>query len=401
MATGKDRTPQIGIFGRRNNGKSSLINSLAGQEIAIVSDTPGTTTDPVKRSFEITDFGPVVLVDTAGIDDSGSLGEKRVQKTLLIIQRIDLALVVVADNLWASYEKKLIERFRKDAIPYLIIHTKSDIFPPKADFIQMINEETGGKFIEYSSSDRRNYEILINAIREAIPERSMVYDSLLGDIIKKDDLVLLVTPIDAEAPAGRMILPQMQAVRDVIDNHAVAIVLRETEIESFLKNSGIKPALVVTDSQAFAKVNSLIPPEVPLTGFSVMLARHKGNFEEYIKGTPSIKDLKDGDRILLLESCSHHVACDDIGRDKIPRWLRDFTGKELEFDIVAGLDDMPLPIEEYSLLIQCGGCMITRRQLNARLNRAIEKEIPITNYGMTIAFTTGIFERAIAPFLKT
>ncbi len=400
MAKGKDTTPHIGIFGRRNNGKSSLINSLAGQDISIVSDSPGTTTDPVKRSFEITDFGPVVLIDTAGIDDTGSLGEKRIERTLNIISRIDLAMITVTDNIWGEYEKDLAERFRKEGIPFLVVHSKSDIVKPAQPFRDFILSETGNPLIEYSSSDKRNYEELISRIRKSIPEKSMVFKSLLGGIIKRDDLVLLVTPVDAEAPAGRMILPQMQAVRDVIDNHAVAIVLREMEIENFLKNTGIKPALVVTDSQAFAKVAASIPPDVPLTGFSIMLAHHKGNFDEYLKGTPAISTLQDGDRIILLESCSHHVACDDIGRDKIPAWLRKFTGKKLDFDIVAGLDEIPRPMGDYALLIQCGGCMITRRQLNARLNKAIDKAVPITNYGMTIAWVTGIYERAVAPFLQ-
>lgn len=397
---GRESKPHIGIYGRRNNGKSSLINSLAGQDIAIVSTHAGTTTDPVKKSFEITNFGPVVLVDTAGIDDSGDLGEKRIERTLRTLEIIDLALLVVTENSWGEFEDDLIGKFNNLEIPFIIIHNKSDIQGPTDRFSKEVLLKTGKEPFEFSSTDKRNFEKLIELIRTTIPQHSYKTPTLLGDLIRPGDSVILITPIDLEAPAGRMILPQVQAIRDVLDNDAVAITLKESEVEAFLKNTGIKPALAVTDSQVFAKANALIPPEIPLTSFSIMLARFKGDFNNYLKGTPKISELKEGDRILLLESCSHHVECDDIGRFKIPRWISEFTGKKIEYDVVAGLDALPRPITDYALLIQCGGCMITRRQLHNRLQPAIRADIPVTNYGMAIAWVKGTYKRAIAPFVK-
>ena len=400
MSKGKDSKPHIGIYGRRNYGKSSLINCLAGQDIAIVSDHAGTTTDPVKKSFEITGFGPVILVDTGGIDDSGSLGEKRVERTIRTLDIIDMALLVVTENTWGKFEDDMIDKFRKQDIPYIVIHNKSDIFKPEETFIQTVKEKSDSVLLEFSALDKRNYEELISLIKETIPEHSFKTPTLLGDLIKYGDIVILITPIDVEAPAGRLILPQVQAIRDILDNDAVAIVLKEREVDAFLKKTGIKPALAITDSQVFVKADASIPGDIPLTSFSIMLARFKGDFDNYLKGTPKISELKDGDRILILESCTHHVACDDIGRTKIPRWITSFTGKKLDYDVVAGLDTLPRPITDYSLVIQCGGCMITRRQLHNRLQPAVKAGIPITNYGMAIAYVQGIYKRAIAPFVK-
>jgi [FeFe] hydrogenase H-cluster maturation GTPase HydF len=401
MATkGRESKPHIGIYGRRNNGKSSLINCLAGQDIAIVSEHPGTTTDPVRKSFEITDFGPVILVDTAGIDDSGELGEKRVDRTLSTLDTIDLALLVVADNSWGEHEDELIRKFLDNDLPYIIIHSKSDIREPSEEFKNRIKLKTGTPLFEFSSADKRNYEELIALIRTTIPEHSYKNPSLLGDLITYGDIVILITPIDIEAPAGRLILPQMQAIRDILDNEAVAIVLKEREVDAFLKKTKIKPALAITDSQVFVKADASIPADIPLTSFSIMLARFKGDFDNYLKGTPKISSLKDGDRVLLLESCTHHVSCDDIGRTKIPRWITSFTGKKIEFDVVAGLDALSRPVTDYSLVIQCGGCMITRKQLHNRLQPAIKAGVPVTNYGMAIAYVQGIYNRAIAPFVK-
>jgi [FeFe] hydrogenase H-cluster maturation GTPase HydF len=400
MSKGRESKPHIGIYGRRNYGKSSLINCLAGQDIAIVSDHAGTTTDPVKKSFEITGFGPVILVDTAGIDDSGDLGNKRVDRTLRTLDIIDLALLIVTNNHWGDYEDNLITRFRSQDVPFIIIHNKSDIRLPSPEFMTVIQEKTGTELFEFSAVDKRNYEKLIDLIRITIPEHSYRTPTLLGDLINHGDIVILITPIDVEAPAGRLILPQVQAIRDILDNDAVAVVLKEREVDAFLKKTGIRPALAVTDSQVFVKADASIPHDIPLTSFSILLARFKGDFENYLKGTPTISDLKDGDRVLLLESCTHHVACDDIGRTKIPRWISNFTGKKIEYDVVAGLDTLPRPITDYSLLIQCGGCMITRRQLFNRLQPAIKAGIPVTNYGMAIAYVQGIYKRAIAPFIK-
>jgi [FeFe] hydrogenase H-cluster maturation GTPase HydF len=401
MANGRESKPHIGIYGRRNNGKSSLINCLAGQDIAIVSDHAGTTTDPVKKSFEITGFGPVILIDTAGIDDSGELGQKRVDRTLRTLDIIDLALLVVNNNSWGEYEDDLIKKFRDQDLPFIIIHSKSDIEEPSSDFKNKISSITGSSLFEFSSMDKRNYEDLINLIRDSIPEHSFKTPTLLGDLINYGDIVILITPIDIEAPAGRLILPQVQAIRDILDNDAIAIVLKEREVDAFLKKTKIKPALAITDSQVFVKADASIPRDIPLTSFSIMLARFKGNFDSYLKGTPKISELKDGDRVLLLESCTHHIACDDIGRTKIPRWITGFTGKKIEYDVVAGLDILPRPITDYSLVIQCGGCMITRKQLHNRLQTAINAGVPVTNYGMAIAWVHGIYHRAVAPFVRT
>ncbi|MCX6330099.1 MAG: [FeFe] hydrogenase H-cluster maturation GTPase HydF, partial [Bacteroidia bacterium] len=285
-------------------------------------------------------------------------------------------------------------------IPYIIIHNKSDLEEPTVLFKNEVLKKSGAELFEFSAADKRNFEKLINLIRISIPEHSYKTPTLLGDLISYGDIVILITPIDVEAPAGRLILPQVQAIRDILDNDSVAIVLKEREVDAFLKKTKIKPALAITDSQVFVKADASIPAEIPLTSFSIMLARFKGDFENYLKGTPKISDLKDGDRVLLFESCTHHVACDDIGRIKIPRWITNFTGKKIDYDVVAGLDALPRPINEYSLVIQCGGCMITRRQLHNRLQSAIKAGIPVTNYGMAIAYVQGIYKRAIAPFIK-
>jgi [FeFe] hydrogenase H-cluster maturation GTPase HydF len=401
MSKGRESKPHIGIYGRRNNGKSSLINCLAGQDIAIVSDHAGTTTDPVKKSFEITGFGPVILVDTAGIDDSGDLGQKRIDLTLRTLDIIDLALLVVTNNSWGEYENDLIGKFNEKDIPAIVIHSKSDLEEPTNDFKSKILSNTGTPLFEFSSKDKRNYEELITLIKDSIPEHSLKTPTLLGDLINYGDIVLLITPIDVEAPEGRLILPQVQAIRDILDNDAVAIVLKEREVDAFLKKTKIKPALAVTDSQVFVKADASVPKDIPLTSFSIMLARYKGDFDNYLTGTPKISELKDGDRVLLLESCTHHVSCDDIGRTKIPRWITGFTGKKVEYDVVAGLDILPRPVTDYSLVIQCGGCMITRKQLHNRLQPAIKAGVPVTNYGMAIAYVQGIYNRAIEPFTKS
>jgi [FeFe] hydrogenase H-cluster maturation GTPase HydF len=400
VSKGRESKPHIGIYGRRNSGKSSLINCLTGQNIAIVSEHAGTTTDPVKKSFEITGFGPVILVDTAGIDDSGDLGNKRVERTVGTLEIIDLALLIVTENSWGSFEDDLINKFNGHDLPFIIIHSKSDIQEPTPEFKGKVLSFTGAPFIEFSSTDKRNYEELLTLIRNTIPEHSFKTPTLLGDLISYGDIVILITPIDIEAPAGRLILPQMQAIRDILDNEAVAIVLKEREVDAFLKKTGIKPALAITDSQVFVKADASIPNDIPLTSFSIMLARFKGDFDNYLKGTPKISELKDGDRVLLLESCTHHVSCDDIGRTKIPRWITRFTGKKLEFDVVAGLNALSRPVTDYSLVVQCGGCMITRKQLHNRLQSAVKAGVPVTNYGMAIAYVQGIYDRAIAPFVK-
>jgi [FeFe] hydrogenase H-cluster maturation GTPase HydF len=397
---GRELKPHIGIFGRRNNGKSSLINALAGQDVAIVSTQPGTTTDPVRKSVEIFGIGPAILVDTAGIDDEGELGKLRIRKTLQVIKAIDLAIIVITENEIGPYENELMSQFGKFDVPFIFIHNKSDITPLAQALKTRVNLEFQTEVIDFSTLNPENKETLIQAIISHMPATAYQNPSLLGGLLKRGDIVMLITPIDNEAPEGRMILPQVQAIRDVLDNDCINVVLKETEVEHFLKTTGIKPRLAVTDSQMFGRIDKIIPKDIPLTGFSVLLARHKGPFDSYLEGTPKIDTLKDGDRVLILESCTHQVNCDDIGRYKIPAWLSDFTGKKLEFDIVAGLDSFESDFSRYALIVQCGGCMITRKQVHSRLKEAIEAGIPITNYGMAIAWTKGIYTRAIEPFVK-
>ncbi len=400
MSKGKASKPHIGIFGRRNNGKSSIINVLAGQEIAIVSDIAGTTTDPVKKSIEIPGIGASVLVDTAGIDDSGELGKKRMAKTNASLKTIDLAMLVITHNTFGDYEEKLIADFRKYDIPYFVIHNKKDQMPLSADFKTQLSEKIKCPIVDFSTNDPVNMEEVVVLMQKLMPETAYQSDSLLGDIISSGDIVVLVTPIDTEAPEGRMILPQMQAIRDILDNNAIAIVLKESELDGYIQYASPRPALVITDSQVFEKVNKLVPADIPLSSFSIMLARHKGDFANYVNGTPYLSKLKEGDKVLILESCTHHVSCDDIGRIKIPGWLNKFTGCKLKYEVVAGLDDLPENIHNYAMVIQCGGCMITRKQIANRLKPAIEAGVDVSNYGMAIAYVHGIYHRAIAPFIK-
>jgi [FeFe] hydrogenase H-cluster maturation GTPase HydF len=395
---GRELKPHIGIFGRRNNGKSSLINTLAGQDVAIVSEQPGTTTDPVRKSVEIFGIGPSILVDTAGIDDTGDLGKLRVKKTLQVIKSIDLAIIVITENEFGQFENGLISQFEQFEIPYIFVHNKSDKTPLSLKFQLFIHKEIKTDIVDFSTLNPKNKEQLIQTIIRHMPNTAYTSQSLLGGLLNRGDIVMLITPIDNEAPEGRMILPQVQAIRDVLDNDCINIVLKETEVEYFLKTTGIKPKIAVTDSQMFGRIDKVIPKDIPLTGFSVLLARHKGPFDKYMEGTPKIDRLKDGDKVLILESCTHQVNCDDIGRYKIPNWLSEYTGKKLEFDIVAGLDSFENDLKNYALIVQCGGCMITRKQVHSRLKEAMEAGVPVTNYGMAIAYCKGIYKRAIEPF---
>ncbi|TSA27028.1 MAG: [FeFe] hydrogenase H-cluster maturation GTPase HydF, partial [Bacteroidetes bacterium] len=398
MVRARDTKPHIGIFGRRNNGKSSVINALTGQDIAIVSEVAGTTTDPVKKSLEIDGVGPAILIDTAGIDDTGELGEKRKAKSKEMLKIIDLAILVISNNAFDEPEKQLITDFKKHEVPFLILHNKSDLEPICTDLSRVIREKYQVPVIDFCAPHPSNLEEVASLIRETIPETAYRKHTLVGDLIKSGDAVVLITPIDTEAPEGRMILPQMQVIRDVLDHDGVCVVLKENEVADYVKKMSPKPVLAITDSQVFPKANAAIPPEIMLTSFSIVLARQKGDFEAYRQGTPKISALQNGDRILILESCTHHVTCDDIGRIKIPRWLREFTRKELEFDVVAGLTGIRRSITDYALVVQCGGCMITRKQIHQRLKPAIDAGIPVTNYGMMIAWVHGIFDRAMEPF---
>jgi [FeFe] hydrogenase H-cluster maturation GTPase HydF len=395
---GRDAKPHIGIFGRRNTGKSSLINSLTEQDVAIVSDIAGTTTDPVRKSIEIFGIGPAIIVDTAGMDDFGDLGKKRVGKTKDTIKKIDLGILVLSDNQFGEPEIDLISEFDKWDLPYVLVQNKIDLLTSTTHALDYLPENLREKTVSYSTIDGRNRDDLIQLLIRHIPETAYMTKSMVGDIINPGDLVLLICPIDSEAPDGRLILPQVQAIRDVLDNDAIAVVAQEGEIETLLKTLQPKPAIAITDSQVFNKVGATIPEDIPLTSFSTVLAKYKGDFENYLKGTPHISKLVKGDKVLILESCTHQVSCEDIGRFKIPNWLDSFTGNKLDYTVVPGLNEVPGKITDYSIVIQCGGCMITRKQLINRLKPAIDSGIPVTNYGMAIAYVQGIYDRAIAPF---
>jgi len=396
----------VGVFGRRNSGKSSLINTLSGEQVAIVSETPGTTTDPVKKRMEIFGVGPCVFIDTAGIDDEGDLGEQRIAKTRQVINQIDLAILLYTNNEIGSFELELLERFKENNIPVIIVHNQSDIISMDKELALEISSKHGFDVLEFSSGmlDEQEQKVAVEQLTalivKGLSQSPFAEKGLFEGLVEKDDLVVLVVPIDSEAPEGRIILPQVNAIRDILDRGGVSVVLQPAALENYFKGNNKNVKLIVTDSQAFEIVSKSVPANIPLTGFSVLLARSKADFENYLNGTPKIDDLKDGDRILILESCSHHSSCDDIGRVKIPRLIMNRTGKKIDFDVVAGLDNIPSSIKDYALVVQCGGCMITQRQLMMRLNPAVKNSIPVTNYGMTIAWCVGIYERAIAPFLK-
>ena len=392
----KDLKPHIGIFGRRNSGKSSLINLLTGQDIAIVSDTAGTTTDPVKKSIEIFGSGPCVLVDTAGIDDVGEVGPQRVEKTLKVLQEIDCAILVITGNNFDEPEKRLIARMKELAVPFFIVHNKADKEPLNDTLKAKIEQEEQVKILDFSVLRHDDINPMVETLKRTIPESAYQKVSLLGGIIKPNEVVVLVCPVDSEAPEGRLILPQVMAIRDVLDNECICVVLKETHLQQYLETM-LKPALIVTDSQVFGCVSKIVPKEIPLTSFSIIMARLRGDFDNYVKGTPHLSQLQDGDTVLLLESCTHHSTCEDIGRVKLPRMILKFTGKDIRFEYVAGLAPIS-DVSRYAMAIQCGGCMSTRKQLLNRTNLFVDAGIPISNYGMALAYMNGIFERVMAPF---
>lgn len=397
----KSQKPHIGIFGRRNVGKSSFINALTGQEIAIVSEHAGTTTDPVTKTMEIFGIGPVVMTDTAGIDDVGDLGQKRVARTIAAMDSVDLGVILIAGGDFGEHERRVAAELARRDTPFVVVQTKSDLSPLTAEVRERIAAGTGTAVVEFSSlHPAERFDAIVELLKERLPESSFRKPSILGDIVSPGDLVALVMPIDAEAPEGRIILPQVQAVRDCLDHHCVAAVLQVEELAGFIRRSALRPRLVVTDSQAFRRVSEAVPQDVALTSFSILFSRLKGDFARFLEGTPAISRLRDGDRVLILESCTHHVVEDDIGREKLPRWISEFTGRKLAFDVVAGTDAPPRPIAEYGIAVQCGGCMLTRKQVQMRLRPAIEAGIPVTNYGMAIAWCLGIFDRATAPLIK-
>jgi len=394
----KDLKPHIGIFGRRNCGKSSLINLLTGQNIAIVSDTAGTTTDPVKKSIEIFGVGPCVLIDTAGIDDIGELGQQRVEKTMKVLEEIDCAILVITGNQFGDPEQQLINRMKALAVPFFIVHNKADEEPLLAVMKAVIEQKYNVKILDFSVLRKDDIAPVVEVLKKTIPESAYQKVSLLGGIIKPNEVVVLVCPVDSEAPEGRLILPQVMAIRDVLDNECICVVLKETHLQQYLDTMPA-PALVVTDSQVFGYVSQIVQPEIPLTSFSIVMARLRGDFDNYVKGTPFLSQLKDDDTVLLLESCTHHSTCEDIGRVKLPRMILKFTGKDIKFEYVAGLAPIDHP-EKYAMAIQCGGCMSTRKQLLNRTNLFVNQCIPISNYGMALAYMNGIFDRVMEPFRK-
>ena len=394
----------IGIFGKRNVGKSSLINILLGQEVAIVSDTPGTTTDPVKKRMEIPDIGPVQLIDTAGFDDGGEVGLKRVEKTMKVIEEIDMALLVFSGNVFGKEEKDVLARLKEFDVPVVVVHNQSDITPLDCGVAGDLNNMYDCDVVEFSckmpspEEQREAVDMLMAFIVKGLllsgGERT-----IMEGLVDPGDNFVLVCPIDSEAPAGRLILPQVMAIRDVLDNGGIATVLQPEQLEGYLVTKA-PVKMVVTDSQAFRQVSQIVPENIPLTSFSVLMARAKGPFEEYMKGVKAIETLKDGDKVLVLESCTHHTSCEDIGRVKIPAMLQKKCGCKLQFTFISGLDQLPPheQLSDYALALQCGGCMVTRRQLANRIRRVVAAGVPVTNYGMCIAYVTGIFRRATALF---
>lgn len=385
----------IGFFGRCNVGKSTLINTLVGQDISIVSEYSGTTTDTVKKTIELTDIGQVVLIDTAGIDDKSVLGEERKKKTLDIFSQVDFAVLVISENRFDIYEEDIIDECKRYSTPYIVVYNKEDLFPIQENLKTEVS-------LIVSKEDKSTREKLHQILGQEIRKLSLEQQKpLLNDIIDQGDVVVLVTPIDASAPKGRLILPQVKTIREIIDQHAIAITVQETELGQAINLLGKeKIKLVITDSQIFKKVDSIVPKEIPLTSFSIILAKEKGNFNQYLSGTLRIDSLQDGDNILILESCTHTPTCEDIGRVKLPNMLKKYTGKNLNFTFSAGLSNSFNDIEKYQLVIQCGGCMATKKQMQNRLLPFIEKNMSITNYGMTISYVNGIFKRAVAIFQK-
>ncbi|MDR1630889.1 MAG: [FeFe] hydrogenase H-cluster maturation GTPase HydF [Oscillospiraceae bacterium] len=391
---GMNETPSadrvhIGIFGRRNAGKSSVINAMTGQDLAVVSEVLGTTTDPVYKAMELLPMGPVMLIDTPGIDDEGVLGELRVKKARQVLNKTDVAVLVVdASAGRADADDELITLFRAKNIPFLIAYNKSDLLgqPGRAAENEL--------FISAANN------VNIMQLKERIASLAATEEPkhrIVADLIGPSDFVVLVTPIDKAAPKGRLILPQQQTIRNILEADAVAIAVKEFELRETLKNLGKAPRLVITDSQVFAKVSADVPPEIPLTSFSILFARYKGLLESAVKGAAALDALSDGDTVLICEGCTHHRQCDDIGTVKLPRWIRNYTGKQLEFSFTSGTQ-FPEELAEYRLVIHCGGCMLNEREMRFRRQCALDQNVPITNYGTAIAYMQGILKRSIAMF---
>jgi len=392
MKTQRGIRPHIAIFGRRNAGKSSLLNAITRQDVAIVSEVAGTTTDPVEKLMEFLPLGPVVFIDTAGVDDEGALGIARVKRTFKVLEKTDVAILVADVRCWDKTEDELLGAIRKHDIPVIVVMNKADVAPGR-----LSNEPAGVPVVYVSALTGEGVDRLREAIIEAVPESFISAPAIVGDLIDPGDAVLLVVPIDMEAPKGRLILPQVQVIRDLLDSDACAIVVKEREIRSMLARLKEPPSLVVTDSQAFLKVAADVPENIRLTSFSILFARQKGDLSAFVQGSAAIDTLKSGSRVLVAEACTHHPIGDDIGRTKIPRWLAQYTGTRLSFDTVAG-NDFPDNLSDYDLVIHCGSCTINRRLVLSRIMKCRAAGVPITNYGLAIAKSLGILDRALSPF---
>ena len=379
----------IGFFGLRNAGKSSVVNRVTGQTLSIVSDVKGTTTDPVQKAMELLPIGPVVIIDTPGIDDEGTLGEERVRRALRVLEKTDIAVLVTDSTRGLQpAEQELIELFRKREIPFVIAHNKADLTSVPAAMPE--NEIYVSAAAD--SNIRELKELIARAVKPTGPEKRLV-----ADLLAPNDTVVLVVPIDSAAPKGRLILPQQQTIRDILEAGAISLVTRETELTRTLKSLREPPRLVITDSQAFGIVDKLVPKNVQLTSFSILFARYKGNLRQAILGAAQLNSLQDGDTVLISEGCTHHRQCGDIGTEKLPNWIRRFTGKDVQFSFTAG-NEFPEDVSKYALVVHCGGCMLNEREMQYRLRHSAERNVPMTNYGIAIAHMHGILNRALAPF---
>lgn len=398
MATSRMETPKglrlhFGLFGKRNAGKSSLINARANQNISIVSSVAGTTTDPVEKAFELSPIGPVVFMDTAGIDDEGDLGLARVEKSLSVLEWMDIAIVVCEAGTWGSHEENILKKTLNNGTPTIIVFNKTDLRKPSEENIQVLRSR-GYKVIETSAANREGITDLRDAIIQTVLEKTEPDRPLMGELAKAGDTVLLVTPIDTGAPKGRLILPQVQAIRELLDAGAKCFVIKEDRITETLNELKCPPQLVVTDSQVVLRVVKEVPEPIPITTFSIQMAYSKSDLLEMAIGAAALTKLKPGDKVLIAETCSHHPLKDDIGRVKIPNWLRKTFG-DLNIDIAVG-KDFPTDLTPYKVIIQCGGCIVTRRHMLARLRQAKAQGVPMTNYGVTISYLQGVLPRVLA-----
>lgn len=395
-ATPSSERVHIGIFGKRNAGKSSLINAITGQNLAIVSEAKGTTTDPVYKAMELLPLGPVMIIDTPGIDDEGVLGSLRIQKAYQVLNKTDIALVIIDAAVGPSAEDlRLIERINTKKIPLLIVINKCEtINEDKKTAYQALL--SNGKLLFVSAEQKLNIFELKEAIAQTVPADENKAQ-IVADLLSPSDFVVLVVPIDSAAPKGRLILPQQQTIRDILEADAAAIVVKENELTNTLQNLGKRPKLVITDSQVFKKVAAETPADILLTSFSILFARYKGNLQTAVQGVTALENLEDGDKILVGEGCTHHRQCDDIGTVKLPRWIKEYTGKNPEFIFTSGTE-FPLNLSPYKMIIHCGACMLNEREMQYRIKCAVDQNIPFTNYGITIAYINGILKRTVEPF---